>query len=115
MESDKRLRSGNLTWVNHVSEMWAFKVHLKIAFSYFDPSWNQTKSVDLSFCRDIHFQDFEDLSSFRFKIKFAKSHFGSEKHTLNIHVMFLLLFSIKSCDCSYDVPHARGYSSRKVY
>ena len=38
MESDKCLRNGKRTWVNRMSEMQAFKVHLLIAFSNFDLS-----------------------------------------------------------------------------
>ena len=78
--------------------MRAFKVHLKIAFSDFDPSWNQTDLLTSAsrFCRDIHFQDFEDLSSFRYKIKFAMCHFGSEKiyidYTYNVFLFFFCFF-----------------------
>ena len=43
MVSDKSLRNEILTWADHFSEIWAFKVHLKIAFSNFDPSSNQTE------------------------------------------------------------------------
>ena len=42
MVSVKRLRIAFLTWVNHMSEMRAFKVQLIIAFSKFYPSSNQT-------------------------------------------------------------------------
>ena len=41
-ESDKYLRNGKLTWVNHMSKVRAFKVHLKIAFLTFEPACNQT-------------------------------------------------------------------------
>ena len=95
MVSDESLRNGKLTWVNHLSEMRAFKMHLKIAFSNFDPSWNQTDlwTLIFKFYRDIHLQDFEDLSSFRYKIKFAKCHFGSEKtyieYTCNVSSVYM--------------------------
>ena len=42
MMSDKSLRNEICTWVNHLSEIHAFKVRLEIAFSNFDPSLNQT-------------------------------------------------------------------------
>ena len=36
-------------WKNHLNEMRAFKLHLKIAFSNFDASWNQTDLWTLIF------------------------------------------------------------------
>ena len=52
-------------------------------------------------CRDIHFQDFEDLSSFRYKIKFTKCHFGLEKtyiaYTCNVpffSVQYIMMITV---------------------
>ena len=98
MVSDKCPRNGNFTLVNHLSEMRVLKVHLKIVFSNSDPSWNQTELWTSSFWRDTHFQDFEDLSSFRWKIKFTKGHFHSEKayteYTCNVSffVQYISIF-----------------------
>ena len=102
MQSDKCLRNGNITWVYPLSDMRAFIANLKNAFSHFDPPEIKLICGLLfsSFCRDIHFQDFENMSSFRYKIKFAKYHFGSETtyiaYTFNVFfVLFFLLFFVQ--------------------
>ena len=85
------------TCVNYMSECGPLKCTLKLHFSNLT-----TPGIKLicglsfsSFYRDTHFQDFEDLFSFRYKIKFAKCHFGSQKtyfeYTCN--VSFLLSIS----------------------
>ena len=42
MASDKSVTNEILTWVKNFGEMQAIKVHLKNAFSDFDPSSHQT-------------------------------------------------------------------------
>ena len=93
--NDGSIWSENLNWVNHSSEMWAFKVHIKIAFSNFDPSWNQTDLWTLIF----KFMLWYSLSgTWRLVFIQTMSHLQSviavqRKHTLKIHVMFLFLLS----------------------
>ena len=60
--SDKSLRNEIRTWVNQLSILQAFKVHLKIAFYFF---------------------------AFRHKIKNAKYYFDSKELALNMHVKIL--------------------------
>ena len=90
------------TSVNHLSKIRAFKLHLEIAFSNFDPSWNQSHLLTLifQFCRDIHFQRTGYLSAVRHKIKIANYYFGSEKtdieYTCNVS-FFLFFFFFLFC------------------
>ena len=62
--------------VNHLSKIRAFKLHFKIAFSNFDPSWNQTYLLTLIFLfLSWYFQKTGYHSPVRHKIYY----FGSDK------------------------------------
>ena len=93
MMSDKcpkmEISHGLITWAKCGPLMCTLKLHFQMSTP---PGIKLNCGIQFSsFCRDIHFQDFEDLSSFRYKIKFAKCHFDSGKTycTLNIHETFL--------------------------
>ena len=49
MVSDKSLRNEICTYELILSKIHAFKMHFKVAFSNFDPSWNQTDLWTLIF------------------------------------------------------------------
>ena len=97
MVSDKCPGNAFRTLVNHLSKIWAFKLHLEIAFSNFDPSWNQTHLLIFQFCHDIYFQKTGYLSVVRLKIKIAHYYFGSEKTDIEYtrNVSFFAQYSRK--------------------
>ena len=75
------------TWANCKPLNYTLKLHFQILTP---PGINLIFRLQFSsFCRDTHFQDFKDLSSFRYKIKFAKCHFGLEG---NIHWIYMSRF-----------------------
>ena len=95
MVSDKCPGNAFRTFVNHLSKIRAFKLHLEIAFFQMltPPGIKPICWLWFSiFCRDIHCQKTVYLSAVRHKIKIANYYFGSKKTDIEWHVTFLFFF-----------------------
>ena len=101
--SDNSLRNEILTWVDHLSEIRAFKVHghLKIEFSNIDPPPPLELSWSVFFCSFLFFQllswfSFSELwlvfSIWSYKKNLESVILVQRKLALNIHVKFLFFF-----------------------
>ena len=58
------------------------------------------------FCRDIHFEMFEDLSAFRSKIKFVTFNFGPEKAYIEYSCDVSFFFFWSTCHLTKKVTDA---------
>ena len=101
--SNKSLRKEIRTWLNHWSEIKAFKMHVEIAFSNFDPTWK-----DFNFEAFVVILIFRTLNSFLYldmNQRFQSVISVQRKHAFNIHVKFLVLFSLLIHRGSYMSGH----------